>query len=384
MTQVALMRCKEYDFEVLKDVVARGMTAAGFDLSSLNGLRVALKPNLLMPSNPDKCIVTHPVFFQTVASIVKDYGGHPVLIENPNFFSLENTLKKAGYGPIVEELGIEVADPVPTRPLHWEHAKLYRTIDISAVYFEADVILSLVKFKTHSYSYITGAVKHWFGTIPGLKKSRMHMRVPDQMDFADYLLDLYGGLKYGLGDGRKIFHIVDGVRSMEGEGPGPTGSPRDWGVVIAGEDAIAVDWVAVKTAGLDADKAYTLVQGFKRDFGPNSPEDIQVLGESIQDLACRFTPPKNTVYGGVVWPLTSKTVKNWLVEKPAPNPEKCVLCYQCMKTCPAEAISKPREGKKTPDFDYRKCIRCFCCMEICPEAAIGLKKGALQWLFSFK
>ncbi|MBI9074952.1 MAG: DUF362 domain-containing protein [Desulfatibacillum sp.] len=384
MTRVALMRCKEYRNDLLTDVIARGMAAAGFDMESLMGARVILKPNLLMPTHPDKAVVTHPEFFRAAAMVVLEYGGTPILVENPNFFSLENTLKKVGYGPIMEELGIQVPDPVPTRPLRWEHGKLYRTIDISAAYFDADIILNLVKFKTHSFTYVTGAVKHLFGVIPGLKKSRMHMRVPDQADFADYLLDLYGGLKYGMGPDRQLFHLVDGVRSMEGEGPGPTGSPRDWGVVLAGEDAIAVDWVAVKTAGLDPAKVFTIGQGFKRDFGPNSSEDIQVVGESIQDLACQFTPPKNTIYGGVVWPLTSKTVKNWLVEKPAPNPEKCILCYQCMKTCPAQAIAKAPEGKKVPAFDYRKCIRCFCCMEICPEAAIGLKQGALQWIFSFK
>ena len=92
-----------------------------------------------------------------------------------------------------------------------------------------------------------------------------------------------------------------------------------------------------------------------------------------------FQPSKNTAYSGIVWPLTSRTIKNLFTEKPVPLGDKCVLCYHCKTVCPAGAITQAKGKEKVPRYDYRKCIRCFCCMETCPESAIQSQRGLLQW-----
>ncbi len=167
---------------------------------------------------------------------------------------------------------------------------------------------------------------------------------------------------------------------MEGEGPGPSGKPKKIGVVIVGDDAVALDYVAVNLVGLNLKKVFTITEGFRRGYGVKSPDDIQVRGEPLEDMRITdFKAPRSAVMGGIIWPLTSPTIKNLFVEKPVPRTDACTLCYNCMKVCPAGAITKADEAG-IPRYNYRKCIRCFCCMETCPEAAIDLKKGALQWL----
>ncbi|AEI15719.1 4Fe-4S ferredoxin iron-sulfur binding domain-containing protein [Flexistipes sinusarabici DSM 4947] len=47
--------------------------------------------------------------------------------------------------------------------------------------------------------------------------------------------------------------------------------------------------------------------------------------------------------------------------------EKCILCYDCMKVCPAECITFPN-NIYTVDKD--KCWRCGRCARVCPEDAI--------------
>lgn len=381
MFPVSLKRCLDYDKDVLKESFLSAFADIGFDPETFRFNRVALKPNILMPVKPEKCVITHPVFFRAAAELVKDYNGYPVLIESPNFFALETTLKKVGYQSIVDELRIEVADIYLTEVLHYEKGNVYKHIEISKAFFDVDMILNLPKLKTHAFTHMTAAVKNLFGTIPGMRKSKMHMRLPSQMEFSEFLLDLYGGLQFGFETQKPMVVLMDAVMGLEGEGPGPSGSPRHIGAVIVSEDAISADYAAALITGLDINKIFTITQGFSRDFGPNSPQDIQFLGEPAQDMMVEdFKPSKNTMYGGVFWPLTSKTLKNLFVEKPVPRKDKCVLCYQCMKTCPASAIEKAGKKGKTPVFDYNKCIRCFCCMEICPEAAIVLKKGKLQWM----
>ncbi len=47
---------------------------------------------------------------------------------------------------------------------------------------------------------------------------------------------------------------------------------------------------------------------------------------------------------------------------------KCIYCYQCMNTCPQQAISfQPRMI-----HDYSKCIRCRKCEDICLNGAIQI------------
>lgn len=50
--------------------------------------------------------------------------------------------------------------------------------------------------------------------------------------------------------------------------------------------------------------------------------------------------------------------------------KKCLLCEECVKHCPAEALGRKNE-KIVVDRD--KCIECFCCGESCPHDAISAK-----------
>lgn len=62
-------------------------------------------------------------------------------------------------------------------------------------------------------------------------------------------------------------------------------------------------------------------------------------------------------------------------------PEKCVICYQCIKICPTAALDlahKTKEDKKKEitKFTLNAEICCFCglCEEICPTDAIYLNQ----------
>jgi len=380
MSVISLQKCTQYDNKLLKDKIIAGLKQIDFDLTGLKDKRVCLKPNLLMPSSPERAVTTHPELFRAVAEIVHDYTRSIIIIESPNFFPLKSTIKKAGLAPIVNDLEIEVADITVTKALQFPSAHRYKSIDISKAFFDVDYIINMPKLKTHGFTHYTGAVKNLFGTMPGLSKAQMHMKAPSQMEFSEFLLDLYGGLLNGFEKPKKFIHIMDAVVGMEGEGPGPSGKPKKIGAVIVGDDAVALDYVAVNLVGLDLKKVFTITEGFKRGYGVKSPDDIQIKGETLKDMRITdFKASRSSVMGGIIWPLTSPTIKNLFIEKPVPRADVCTLCYNCMKICPAGAITKADEAK-VPTYNYRKCIRCFCCMETCPEAAIYLKKGILQRL----
>ncbi len=209
MTLISLQKCAQHDNKILKEKILTGLRQINFDLTELKNKRVCLKPNLLMPVSPERAVTTHPEIFRAVAQIVRDYTTNIVLIESPNIFALKPTIKKAGLAEIVKELGIEVADINITETLRFPLAHRYKNIDISKALFDVDFIINMPKLKTHGFTHYTGAVKNLFGVIPGLSKARMHMRAPSQMEFTEFLLDLYGGLLNGFEKPKKFIHVMD-------------------------------------------------------------------------------------------------------------------------------------------------------------------------------
>jgi uncharacterized protein (DUF362 family) len=382
MTRVSLLKCADYDKDQIKRLLGQGMEQIGFDLASFRNARVALKPNLLIASAPEKAIITHPVFVRAVAEVVKDHGGQPVLIESPPFTPLPKMIHKVGYAGFVEELGVEVARDRTPDVLAYEGARRIKKIEISRAYFDVDLIINLPKFKTHGFTYISGAVKNLFGALPALTKSKMHMRFPESGEFSEWLLDLTGAFLRGFEPSKPLLNLVDAIVGQEGEGPGPAGTPRKIGVIVMGQDPIAVDYVATRVVGLDPNLVPTITRAWARDFCVHSPEEIEVLGERIEDVQLKnFIPTQATIASHFMrGRLVGPRVKNWVMERPVPSPEKCTLCYQCRTICPAEAIAEAKDGGKIPRYDYVKCIRCFCCLEVCPEAAISKKRGRLQWV----
>jgi uncharacterized protein (DUF362 family)/Pyruvate/2-oxoacid:ferredoxin oxidoreductase delta subunit len=385
LEKVYLKACASYADPNLVEKIREGFAQIDFDPSLFSGMRVGLKPNLLLPSIPDRAIITHPSFFEAIVQIVRDNDGTPVLIENPAIHGLNTVLKKTPYGNIINALDVEVPDMTPTQLISFDDAHRYKKIEISKAFFDVDMLINLPKLKTHGLTILTGALKNLFGTIPGLKKSRVHLKAPSRDDFSNFMMDLYGALSHGFDPPKPILHIMDGILGMEGEGPGFSGTPRQIGVIIMGRDPLAVDWTATQIVKISPDDIPTLKAGFERPFCISSPDDIELVGDNLDTLqVSSFKASKNSIFSNAVrWPFTSPFFKQLLVEKPVPNPEKCTLCYQCKQICPAKAISRATDHGKTPVYDYNACIRCFCCMEICPESAIQTQKGWLQWLFRF-
>ncbi|MBF0101727.1 MAG: DUF362 domain-containing protein [Desulfobacterales bacterium] len=378
-TNVYLSKVERYDLNHLISEIHNGIQAIGFDLGQLHGAKVAIKPNLLLSAPPDKAIVTHPIFFHSVVQLVKQFGGIPILIESPAFSPLEKVLQKTGYMDIIEAEGVTVITSIETDTIRYDNGIQYKRFDINKAFFDVDIIFNLPKFKTHGFTYLTAAVKNLFGSLPGLHKSRMHMKAPSKHEFNHFLLDLYGAFLFGFTKPKPILHIMDAILALEGEGPGHSGKPKQVGALILGEDAIACDYVAAQITKLDVKEVFTITYGFEREFGINSGDEITVVGQRIEDLQVHdFQPTHSTIFSHLVrWPFTSKTFKNCMVERPLPLAAKCTGCLQCKKICPVSAISAPKPNAKIPQYDYKTCIRCFCCMEVCPEAAIVISKPFL-------
>ena len=385
MTKVYLTPCRDYGVSQILEKMTSGLSHLGIGSGVLQGKRVLIKPNLLRASIPEEAVVTHPEFFRAAVRLVKTWGGRPVMAESPAFQPLTKVMKKTGYDRVAEEEGCEVADPQNTGVLFCDGPARFKRFEISKAFFDADVVINLPKLKTHGLTYLTGAVKNLFGLIYGLNKSQWHLRARSGEEFSSLLLDLYAALLQGSERPKTFIHMMDAVTGMEGEGPGSSGVPKKIGALLMGQDALAVDAVAVRLVNLDRKRVHTLTLGQKRELGATDPGSMQILGSRLDDLMVHdYVPSKSSGDPSPVsrWPLNTELFKNLLVERPVPSKDRCTLCYQCKAICPGGAIETSNGREPVPAYDYDKCIRCYCCMEICPEAAVSLKRGKLQWLFS--
>ena len=99
---------------------------------------------------------------------------------------------------------------------------------------------------------------------------------------------LYGKIDATFGDSvqRRVLHIVDAVIAGQGDGPLRPDS-LELGMILAGENASAMDWVCAYLLGYDAEKIPLTNYSFSdfrwriADFEPN---DIKLLGDWQKDL----------------------------------------------------------------------------------------------------
>ena len=378
-----MLRCQVYDRAILKEKIIESLSNINFPFDGFAGKKVVLKPNFLVASKPEAAIITHPEFFAAVTGIVKTHGGQVLLLESPAMEKARRVIRKGGYAEIIKEFNVPVADARKSAVLFYNSDRRFKRFEIFKELFDADIIINLPKLKTHGITTITGAAKNLFGVIPGLEKSRWHTRAPNKEAFSEFIIDLNEALVFGFEKPKTFLHIMDAIVGQEGDGPGPRGKPCSFGVIIAGIDAAAVDYVAAEVLGLDVKRVPTLTAGFKRDSGLSFPDEIEVVGEKMQAVRLyNIKLPKSSIFNISFqkWPFNTRAFRRLVNKKPVPDPAKCILCYQCQAICSSGAIEKAKGKKKVPAFDYQKCIRCFCCLEICPQAAIRPRAGFIASL----
>ena len=76
------------------------------------GMRVAIKPNLLMAKKPEDAATTHPSVVHAVIKLVQRAGGIAVIVESPggpyNYPLLKMVYARTGIEQIASETGAEL------------------------------------------------------------------------------------------------------------------------------------------------------------------------------------------------------------------------------------------------------------------------------------
>lgn len=369
MSKVIIQECKDYSMDNLMGKLNDGIERlGGWDSFIKKGNTVLLKPNLIGPKTSDSAAVTHSEFIRAIIRILRakgctvwigDSSGGAIAGIAPT----AQSLAVSGYEKVAREEGAIIKNfdregVVEVEPKGKFREKMY----LAKPLFDADVVINLPKLKTHSATIFTGAVKNVFGCIPGLRKAMYHKIAPDKEDFGEILVDIHQAAKFQL-------HIMDGVISMEGEGP-TAGSVYTANKILISQDPLALDVVAINMLGMTVEDIPILDSAIKRKLGQGNLDDIKIDGDFtyIPKLENYILPKK---FGSRKKSSSKAVVKviDFFKTKPVINQKSCKACNVCVESCPVKAIDI-----KTKKIDYSKCIECMCCHELCMHKAVDLKK----------
>jgi uncharacterized protein (DUF362 family)/Pyruvate/2-oxoacid:ferredoxin oxidoreductase delta subunit len=324
------------------------------------GETVLLKPNLFNVEPPETGCTTDMRIVLATAELLKKQGSKCILGECPAtaaYTRPEMIYEAHNLYEICKKADIEL------KVLDRDHP-VKRTTNgkvLDSFYFPETAvdnpIINLPKLKTHALTTLSCAVKNLFGLQQGGIKAHHHVSVSNDPEaFSHLLLDLYQAIKAQI-----RLNIVDAHIAMEGEGPA-AGVPVPLGLIIAGENPIAVDLVSSAIIGWNPQKEVgTNYLAKIREIGPRSLDEIEIIGEQIETVRRFLKKPQihqdGEMFIKIRMPIHCDT-------------DKCRGCGVCEKICPANAI----KVLDLPEFNMEKCIQCFCCVELCPYNALKAQR----------
>ncbi len=243
---------------------------------------VLLKPNLV-GLDPLGVMNTHPAVVAAAREGFLRLGASQVLIgdgpamDRDTEAVIESVRLREFAGPLARtfvDLNVDDVERVPLKT----HASRLKELYLPKTALGVDFLVSMPKLKTHHWAGVTLSLKNMFGVVPGScygwPKNVLHWAGIDRA-----ILDINAVA-------RPDFAIVDGIVGMEGNGP-IQGTPKVSGVLVLGNDSVAVDATCCRVMGLNPSRVKYLARAGTL-LGHIDAEKIQQQGESIASVRKPF------------------------------------------------------------------------------------------------
>lgn len=249
----------------------------------VRGKTVLLKPNFV-GLDPLSIMNTHPALIAAARESFLRLGASQVFIgdgpamDRDTESILESVKLKEFTGPLANVFRDLNLDDVRRVPLPTRASRL-KELYLPKIVLGVDFLVSIAKLKTHHWAGVTLSLKNMFGVVPGScygwPKNILHWAGIDNS-----ILDINAAA-------RPDFAIIDGIVGMEGNGP-IQGRPKPAGVLIFGDDPVAVDATGCRVMGLKPEKVKYLA-GAGTLLGNLEVAKIQEIGERVESVRSSFS-----------------------------------------------------------------------------------------------
>jgi len=242
------------------------------------GSTVVVKPNAGHEAPPESSVNTSPEVVAAVIRLLKKAKPGRIILAEASAIGCDTMacLESSGIRKAAEDAGVdEIRDiksdtdlikkdiPSPTSAI--------RQVDLPRFLLEADHLVNVPIFKSHVSMVFSCALKNLKGVVQDMHHYVMHCT-----DLAAAMMDL-GDLV------RPDLTVVDMIRPMEGFGP-HSGTPTEFGCVVAGQDMVAIDATTCRMAGLDLDKVEYFSAAREKGLGNFDADHIEICGSRIEDV----------------------------------------------------------------------------------------------------
>ncbi|NOZ88014.1 MAG: DUF362 domain-containing protein [Deltaproteobacteria bacterium] len=262
------------------------------------------------------------------------------------------------------------------------------SVRIARPVMESDVVINLPTVKTHLEAGFTSSVKNLMGTVVGNDKRKVHR------DLSANLAALAARVPTHL-------QVIDGLVSMEGNGPGD-GNPRKTNLLAVAEDPFEADLIISGLLGFERNEVPYLEHAFGKgwlrlDKTGDFPEWLagrELVKAPGMPLAARIASSRMLYPLKVIArPITDRPVVAAIAKRlgavqdvylngesragPAKSrKDLCKMCGECSLACPMNfSIREVESAASNP-----RCISCNYCVWACPTGALSLfgDKGPLE------
>ena len=201
------------------------------------GMRIGLKPNLIVAKSYLGGATTNPEICETVISYLFDCGIKNVCVIESSWLAVNtrDAFKACGYEALAKKYGIELVDVKKDACVTREFGGM--KIDISEQAVELPYLINLPLIKGHCQTGITCALKNLKGLIPDREKRRFHaMGLHKPIAYLNKMIS-------------PQLTIADGILTDPGFEEG--GNPVRMNTMVAGKDSVLIDAYAAELLGYD-------------------------------------------------------------------------------------------------------------------------------------
>ncbi len=264
---------------------------------------VIIKPNAGHMGGPESSINTNPAVVGAVIRAVKEANPGRIILAESSAMGCRtmDCLEVSGIKQAALDAGVDDIRDIKSDP---DLVKVETRNPISAIkhyelprfLLDADHLINVPVFKTHVSMVFTCAMKNLKGVVQDKAHHLMHTTnlAGAMMDLGELLCE-------------KTFTIADLYRPMEGFGP-HSGIPVRFNCIVAGKDLVAVDATACRMVGLPVEKVDYFDAARKKGLGHFAEEDIEVRGNSIEEVFQKLYMPYLEGFG--VFPDIHFYIKN--------------------------------------------------------------------------
>ncbi len=238
--------------------------------------RVLIKPNYISALHPSTGVTTDPRVVEALIEFLEDRGVGDIVVGEGGAGDTERAFDVVEIRDVVARHGVGLRDLNDDERLmvRIPGASALKEVGIAKTVMDRDCVISVPSLKVHHLAVVTLCMKNLMGAV--LPKSIMHSQLDEK------LVDLASLI-------RPRLNVIDGIVGCEVDEV--YGRPVRMGVVIAGEDMVAVDAVGAAVMGIDPGMVRHLQLAEERGLGVADLSRIEVLGNPIEAVQRPFELP---------------------------------------------------------------------------------------------